>query len=412
MSRNRHSNGAFRAFLWLLIAAIAVQFFPSPARAEELAKAPAPSPKVPGTEPSPAGSPAGSATPLPKVTNVEGEIKLHNTLTVNCEGLKEWAQMKGNDPAKLILYFEGTQMQGLIPKIDEVSENKVFFRLERVTGENKTDNGKAWDSLFSGSKGIGTIRNVRVTIGPETGAPFDSKQTAPLCAIPTSRFTWWAIAAGVLLLVMGLLGCYSDLLRDSGDQPASGNRKPFSLARCQMALWFVCIALAYLFIFVVTSAIDTITASVLALMGISAGTGLAAVAVDNSKRAQAKTELDKLKTERARLQGQSDLAKAGGPAFAAESAQRLNDLGGLIENQQKLIEPSDSKWFLQDILSDADGISFHRLQIAVWTVVLGIIFWDLVIHILSMPNFSAELLALMGISGGTYIGFKFPEKLN
>jgi len=87
-------------------------------------------------------------------------------------------------------------------------------------------------------------------------------------------------------------------------------------------------------------------------------------------------------------------------------------LGGLIENQQKLIEPSDSKWFLQDILSDADGISFHRLQIAVWTVVLGIIFWDLVIHILSMPNFSAELLALMGISGGTYIGFKFPEKLN
>jgi len=29
---------------------------------------------------------------------------------------------------------------------------------------------------------------------------------------------------------------------------------------------------------------------------------------------------------------------------------------------------------------------------------------------LAMPEFSATLLGLMGISSGTYIGFKFPEQ--
>jgi hypothetical protein len=28
-----------------------------------------------------------------------------------------------------------------------------------------------------------------------------------------------------------------------------------------------------------------------------------------------------------------------------------------------------------------------------------------------MPEFDASLLTLMGISSGTYLGFKFPEKL-
>jgi hypothetical protein len=29
---------------------------------------------------------------------------------------------------------------------------------------------------------------------------------------------------------------------------------------------------------------------------------------------------------------------------------------------------------------------------------------------LAMPDFDAQLLALMGISSGAYLGFKFPEK--
>src|SRR5207247_7474525 len=144
------------------------------------------------------------------------------------------------------------------------------------------------------------------------------------------------------------------------------------------------------------------------LMGISAATGLAAGVVDNSKRAEAKASLDKLTDEQARLQEQQ---AATATPFPAESAQPLNDLPELIKTQRRALDPITSSGFIEDILSDADGISFHRLQIAIWTVVLGIIFCVSIYNVLSMPTFSETLLGLMGISGGTYIGFKLPEKL-
>jgi len=168
---------------------------------------------------------------------------------------------------------------------------------------------------------------------------------------------------------------------------------------------------AYLFLFMVTGATDTITSSVLGLMGISAATGLAAVAVDNSKQTQAQTEVDKLKTEQGKLQ-EEQRALAAGASLAPEKVQRLNDLPTLIQRQENLLHPTPTKGFILDILSDPDGVSFHRLQIAVWTVVLGIIFVHSVYNVLCMPTFSETLLGLMGISGGTYIGFKIPEKLN
>jgi hypothetical protein len=62
-----------------------------------------------------------------------------------------------------------------------------------------------------------------------------------------------------------------------------------------------------------------------------------------------------------------------------------------------------------DILSDANGVSFHRFQIAAWTLVLGIIFVAQVYRELAMPQFNEMLLGLMGISAGTYLGLKGPE---
>jgi hypothetical protein len=41
---------------------------------------------------------------------------------------------------------------------------------------------------------------------------------------------------------------------------------------------------------------------------------------------------------------------------------------------------------------------------------LAIVFVDAVYKQLALPVFSDTLLGLMGVSAGTYIGFKFPEK--
>lgn len=63
-----------------------------------------------------------------------------------------------------------------------------------------------------------------------------------------------------------------------------------------------------------------------------------------------------------------------------------------------------------DLLAENNIISFHRFQIFVWTLILGIIFVANVYNELAMPEFSATLLGLLGISAGPDVGFKLPEQ--
>jgi len=49
-----------------------------------------------------------------------------------------------------------------------------------------------------------------------------------------------------------------------------GKLKPYNLGRSQMAFWFFLIYASYIVIWLMTDALDTITASLLGLMGISA----------------------------------------------------------------------------------------------------------------------------------------------
>jgi hypothetical protein len=83
-----------------------------------------------------------------------------------------------------------------------------------------------------------------------------------------------------------------------------------------------------------------------------------------------------------------------------EKAQKLSAYRKLVRN---------SEGFLTDILSDANGISFHRFQIFAWTIVLSIIFIKEVYEKLAMPTFNTTLMGLLGLSAGTYLGLKIPE---
>jgi hypothetical protein len=64
------------------------------------------------------------------------------------------------------------------------------------------------------------------------------------------------------------------------------------------------------------------------------------------------------------------------------------------------------------VSEDRGAVTLDRLQVLVWTLVLGLIFLSSVLLELTMPEFSGTLLALMGISSGTYIGFKLPATKN
>src|SRR6185369_34142 len=102
---------------------------------------------------------------------------------------------------------------------------------------------------------------------------------------------------------------------------------------------------------------------------------------------------------------ETNVALQENQAKLAEADRNIADAEG------RLSKPvSESFW--RDILTDANGITLHRFQIVIWTVVLGTLFVYGVYRDLTMPEFSGTLLALMGISSGTYLGFKIPERQN
>jgi hypothetical protein len=328
---------------------------------------------------------------------------LYNTIVVEIENLAAWAAQDGVDAGKLILYLDGDPLKVNTVKLDKVNENKLSYVL---FPRDPTEHG--WKDLLGRPHKL--KRTVSVTVGLEGKLPVQAAPEAKikLTIINVIWFWIYIVMMLVLLVFFVWLSQASDVLRDAGPTPATG-RKTFSLGRSQMAFWFLLVVASYLFIFLVTSAYGALSTAVLALIGISAGTALSAAVIDSSKRNAAQSDRDTLMLEQAKLDG--ELAAPGAAPDAAKQA-RLDQVKAKIKELTSAIDPQPTTGFWKDILSDESGISFHRFQMAIWTLVLGVIFIAQVYNVLSMPDFPGELLALMGISGGTYIGFKFPEKQN
>jgi hypothetical protein len=372
----------------------------------------------------PAASPSPTPAPAPRVTAVQGHLELDNVVVVEIDHLSEWAAK--NDPSKLVPYLNGRAIRGNYPEEIHASKNHLHFHL-RITPENKA----TWVDLLG--EPPGTQRPVAFSVGPENQAPFDSvfdqSNRLPLTVISP----WYGVIALLVVLLTLILFLWlsrtTNLIREPGPCPAPGKLRPYNLGRTQMAFWFFLIYVSYLVIWLVTDALDTITPSLLGLMGISAGTALGEALIDSGKDTTREGQLQDLTAEKQSIeqsipQLQTQLASANAnTATVADTTNRDSLNKQLQDNQTRLAQvnlqiPSltptasagVSKGFIPDILSDSNGYSFHRFQIFAWTIVLGIIFVSSVYNNLTMPEFSTTLLGLMGISSGTYIGFKFPEK--
>ena len=389
--------------------------------AQETTDEPSPSPTP---QASPTQTPTPAATPEPKVVRVTGNVELDDIIEINIENLEKWAETK--DPSKLVPYIDGRAIKGNYPEEIHLERGRVIFHLE-ITPENK----KVWTDLLGAPSGI--KRPVAISVGLESGSAFDSvhpeNNPVPLTVIsPVYGLVALLVIFATLCLLLWLVR-KTNIIREPGPPPSPGKRRPYNLGRAQMSFWFFLIYASYLAIWLVTNALDTITASLLALMGISAGTALGEAMIDNGKDTAKTNQLqdltaEKVALEESVLQGQSQLETLNAaPAAPADQLTRdtLNKQLvdgrtriGQIDQQLRTLSaqqsPNVSSGFLRDILSDSSGYSFHRFQIFAWTIVLGIIFVSSVYNNLTMPEFSPTLLGLMGLSAGTYIGFKFPEQ--
>lgn len=359
------------------------------------------------------------------MVGIQGHLELDDLVTVEVENFADWAD--NNDATKLVPFINGRALKGNYPEEIHADHNRIHFHLE-ITPESK----EVWTDLLGAP--AGAFRPVTFTVGLETQSPFDSvhgqPNPVPLTVI-SPVYGIVALVVAVLTLASFLyLSRKTNIIREPGPNPGGGKLKPYNLGRTQMAFWFFLIYVSYLVIWLITDALDTITASLLGLMGISAGTALSEALIDSGKdTAQSGQLLDlnaekpSLETSIAQLSEQLTDVNAKPNPTPEDIADRdslnkqLQDARtrlGQVNQQIATLTPAAtsniSRGFLADILADANGYSFHRFQIFAWTIVLGIIFMSSVYNNLTMPEFSATLLGLMGLSSGTYIGFKFPEQ--
>jgi hypothetical protein len=312
-----------------------------------------------------------------------------------------------------------------LPRPEKVLNGTLRYHLQRnVTSSTAPeDNEEQWADLLGLGSDIGgwhLKRQVDVSVGLADEYPVrtDVKSGAtgdtPFYLVRMRPFwlLFWIGFTALCVLVIYQLATKSDMLRDRAPV-LWGQRKPYSLSAFQAAWWFVLILISFAFIWVVTGQYD-LSATALVLLGIGFGTGLGATIIDSNKKggssdAQIRPdELNSLLSDKEKLE--TELSRLVGTAeFGSKKADYDAKIDVIKRKFPNAIGSAHERWSL-DILSDASGVSFHRFQMFAWTLVLGVVFIYSVLSRLAMPRFSETLLALMGISAGTYLAFKIPER--
>jgi hypothetical protein len=341
----------------------------------------------------------------------KNECHLGDHLYVGFRNLKEWMDNSANRVSDVALVLNGRVMRGITSSGPDSSYSYLEFDLKRLEDEQSESrtNREEWNTLI---KDVRADHRLHVRVAAGGNPPYwGPEATVPFKILPGAGWTA-AVVVLLLILLVGflILARKSDILRDRPS--VKGVKQTYSLARCQMAWWFFLVASSYCYIWLVLKNRDSLTPGVLILTGISAGTGLAAAVIDGGKRQQR----DQLEHERAALTERlaalpASIAAAPPPAdlavLTAEQQQKTKRLAEVDSELAALPSPiGQSEGFFRDTLRDETGISFHRFQMMAWTVILGFVFVSSVWSDLAMPDFSTTLLGLMGISSGTYVGFK------
>jgi hypothetical protein len=208
-------------------------------------------------------------------------------------------------------------------------------------------NAADWRTLFA--RAPGCCRNVSVSAGGGIFQLPTDVNSQPMRIINRVRWLLTILAALLLTIAIFVLRWRTTLLTN--------------LPRLQVGFFAVVIIVAYGYIWSTTGEVSTISASALALLGIGAGTVI----------------------------GHSILA-SGSRVSVASAAQAIANSG--VE------APAESQV----------RFNLHSLQSAVWTLVIGVIFFGTVYRGVEMPDFDSRVLAILGISAGTYIAFTFKKQ--
>jgi hypothetical protein len=196
------------------------------------------------------------------------------------------------------------------------------------------------------------VNNITVSVSGLKPISTDVKRFYLL--LTSRHIVYFAIVFLIFMVIsMALLVKRTNIIR------AGSDGSPFSLSQSQLAFWTLLVSFSIIYVWAVTEEFPVITYPTLGLLGISVATTAGAKMVTYSKKAPGTYK--------------------------------------------------DSHGFLIDILSDETSVNIHRFQMVLWTLILGVIFVVKVIDQLKIPEFSEDLLILMGLSSGTYVLLKNSE---
>lgn len=356
---------------------------------------------------------SGVTTPA---ANPPRTFYLSDYLTVHVCHLNAFLAEAERQQQQVTLYLDGVDTKNFPVAVNR-EEGSITFVADRNDANKQLWRNWLYDPLQE------SHQELRVSVGRGGDRPLPRVPSANakvhLHKVYVDWFTWLlAIIVGGVVIGVLLAGKHTDMLRDG---PSMGPiRQTFSLARAQMAWWFVLILLAYVFVWLITGDRDTIPASLLGLMGISAATAVAAVSISSgstsrveSLRASLDADIAAIDASLARINASMSANPTLVPVLEKQRDEQQRARNALVTRSATLTAVVPSQGWWRDLISDdRGGVALDRVQILVWTLVLGIIFLSSVILELTMPEFSGTLLALMGISSGTYIGFKMPAAKN
>lgn len=262
------------------------------------------------------------------------------------------------------LYFNGNKSPFSADAISTPDQQTLRFTLDD-SPDAKNDLAIFWRKVLTQPISDGKV-NTQLALGDGTDASISYAADTMVVnrVVAYGKLVRWGSLFVLFTAVVWLLtlAVTTPLLR-SGDNLGTS----YSLARVQMLFWFLLITGGYCYIWLVAGQwMNVMNSSTLALLGISGVATGAALTIDSAKWKDA----------------------AGVP----------------------LPLPRTSGSFLRDIASDgADNIQIQRIQMILWTLILGGIFIWTVAAKLELPDFDAHLLALAGIVNGVYVALKTQE---
>lgn len=349
-----------------------------------------------------------------RVRDVSNDVHLNGKVTITIDSLRLYLRQTRREHAKFVLYLDWRPIRGTASRL-VAGRDELQFDVER-TAESRD----AWNSLLADRSGLGAGRPIAVSVGYENDPPIPSAVSRNITLLNNSGIVVTVLIVGFIIMAWLILRDGQRMIREPAS-PGSGV-PPLSLGRVQMATWFVIIVLSWIVVCVANGEIVSISETALALMGISAATGMGSVAINSGRQADAETRIQAAEQSQAQITARAESLKAlAATAPSPAALAQISAETAVVAEQQRQIERElprltriarpAGRDVIRDLLTDETGaVNLHRLQIVIWTIVLAVFFIYTLSRTLTMPEFNATLLALMGISGGTYVGFKLNER--